>query len=300
MRTLYEELLAGGLSKFKRSNQPINIDILEKEFDKAEIIKADNVARYLFSGTDQDEWDIFEDFPNVAPVFENMFIEYNFPLDVLLKDRTIHMPEELGGTKIGVFIGVKENEPGPDDIRWCLNCFVWMKQSWMGGEIQLSPAYFFIMVDKYGKPVSVRDGKVKYCIDKNYTREQADVIYHRTIGHLWVPLLTLSFMHCKNVSVVSNAPHRSPSGRNRHSPRVTFKTLEIEPMKKVLQAEGQSDTEGLKRALHICRGHFKDYRERGLFGKFKDIYWWDSQVRGNISQGIVDKDYSVNLDKGDA
>ena len=80
-------------------------------------------------------------------------------------------------------------------------------------------------------------------------------------------------------------------------PTVRYHVLEIEPLKRILRTEGKSEETGLKRALHICRGHFKDYREHGLFGKFKDIYWWDSQVRGNLSEGIVNKDYSVDAPK---
>ena len=41
------------------------------------------------------------------------------------------------------------------------------------------------------------------------------------------------------------------------------------------------------------RGHFKDYSVKGLFGKYKKVYWWDSQVRGEVIGGVVDKDYRV-------
>ena len=74
---------------------------------------------------------------------------------------------------------------------------------------------------------------------------------------------------------------------------MTFKTLEIEPMKRALKHEGQSETAGLKKALHICRGHFKDYSKHGLFGKYKGLYWWDSHVRGSTEEGVVVKDYAV-------
>jgi len=70
--------------------------------------------------------------------------------------------------------------------------------------------------------------------------------------------------------------------------------LEIEPMKKVLKSEGNIDEVGLQRALHICRGHFKDYSNgKGLFGKHKGLYWWDSTVRGTESEGKIIKDYNI-------
>jgi len=105
-------------------------------------------------------------------------------------------------------------------------------------------------------------------------------------------------MHCKNVQLKTQIPpaplskkYQKKTGR----PLVKYKVLEIEPMKKVLRTEGQSETLGLKHALHICRGHFKDYSNgSGLFGKYKGLYWWESTVRGNPANGVVIKDYNVN------
>jgi hypothetical protein len=50
-------------------------------------------------------------------------------------------------------------------------------------------------------------------------------------------------------------------------------------MCKQLDAAGAKDPGGLPRALHIMRGHFKDYREgRGLFGKVHGMWWWDFRL----------------------
>lgn len=66
-------------------------------------------------------------------------------------------------------------------------------------------------------------------------------------------------------------------------------------MKKVLASEGGAESTGIKRALHIARGHFSDYREgRGLFGKHHGIYWWDPQLRGSVSEGYAPKDYIID------
>jgi hypothetical protein len=56
-------------------------------------------------------------------------------------------------------------------------------------------------------------------------------------------------------------------------------------------ANGGGEAES--KALHFVRGHFKDYSAKGLFGKYKKVYWWDSQVRGEVKGGVVDKDYRV-------
>lgn len=123
--------------------------------------------------------------------------------------------------------------------------------------------------------------------------------YRCRVGTAMSPLLLgFSFLHCKNVTIHTNEPpeclQRARKRRNR-PPMITYKTLEIEPMKQVLRTEGQVEKVGLKQALHICRGHFKDYREKGLFGmeSRKGIYWWDMHVRGTPASGVVVKDYKV-------
>lgn len=43
-------------------------------------------------------------------------------------------------------------------------------------------------------------------------------------------------------------------------------------------------------ALHWVRGHFKDYRETGLFGRAKGVYWWSPHLAGKADR-VVLKDY---------
>lgn len=108
-------------------------------------------------------------------------------------------------------------------------------------------------------------------------------------------LMALTFMACKNVTVregeLAEVKQRVVAGQR--IPQVKYKVLEIQPMIKVMRDAAVGIT-GKKSPLHVCRGHFKDYRERGLFGKVKGIYWWDHHVRGNADEGVVFKDYSVN------
>lgn len=109
-------------------------------------------------------------------------------------------------------------------------------------------------------------------------------------------LFATSLMHAKNVELVDNplppkvAKRRQKDGK----PVVTFKTLKIESMRKQAMNAREGGDTSAKRALHLVRGHFKDYREGGgLFGKYNGLYWWDMHVAGNEKAGIVVKDYSV-------
>ena len=79
------------------------------------------------------------------------------------------------------------------------------------------------------------------------------------------------------------------------TPLLDYRVLNIEPMKRVLKAEGGLDKSGPKVALHICRGHFKDYRDGpGLFGQHTGTWWWEGSLRGSLAKGKVEKGYRVN------
>lgn len=110
-------------------------------------------------------------------------------------------------------------------------------------------------------------------------------------------LLSVSFMHCKNVVLSPVEPPRKSSlkhERKHGSPLSRYHILEIEPMKTVLKTEGRVEEVGLKRALHIARGHFRTYsEEKPLFGKFAGTVWIAQHARGSRDRGEVAKDYAI-------
>ena len=109
-----------------------------------------------------------------------------------------------------------------------------------------------------------------------------------------------ALLNCKNVSTDS---HDFPNRRSiHHYKRIgkpyfeKYYTLKLEVPGNKKRSENKKDieTDGYNRAFHICRGHFKIYTEANpLFGKYTGTYWWNSQVRGDIETGIIDKDYSL-------
>jgi hypothetical protein len=115
-------------------------------------------------------------------------------------------------------------------------------------------------------------------------------------------LLTISFMHCKNVDVVRVDPPPKLSrraARQRGNPLTSYYVLDIQPMRRVLDTEGEAQARGLRHALHICRGHFKTFTEEApLFGRHVGTYWWEAQARGTTEMGVIEKDYRVRLDEG--
>lgn len=125
-------------------------------------------------------------------------------------------------------------------------------------------------------------------------REQISI---RIPSRLYPFLFATSLMHAKNVELVDlpGPPPKIAKRRKREGkPVITFKTLNIHPIRKQYPEREEKES-GDKRSFHIVRGHFKDFREKGLFGsdKHKGIYWWDMHTAGDADIGIVAKDYKV-------
>jgi hypothetical protein len=110
-------------------------------------------------------------------------------------------------------------------------------------------------------------------------------------------LFAISLLHCKNVSLelVPTSARIQRKRDRRYTPGIRYKRLVVEPMREAMRRErtGAEPGDTVKHALHICRGHFKDYREKGLFGRYKGIYWWEQHVRGDAQYGEIRKDYVV-------
>jgi hypothetical protein len=110
-------------------------------------------------------------------------------------------------------------------------------------------------------------------------------------------LLAVSLANCRNTKRIEHAPRPKLSKRCEAvygKPAVKYYTLEIDPIKRILETEGRIGEVGLQRALHLCRGHFADYRNgNGLFGKHKGLFWVGPHLRGSAKQGVVIKNYEI-------
>jgi len=176
----------------------------------------------------------------------------------------------------------------------------WMFLEYQRGRIVGPAVQVCFYVDGTGKviPVTAPDGSPRHLTFSSWQPfsydEQCNL--QEGLAALLFPVwLALSFCHCKNVEVVpQHHLQRGKPQRYRGRPRVVYHTLNIHPMRRVLQGEGHSASTGLKRALSICRGHFKDYAQgKGLFGKLHGLYWWEQHLRGASQSGVSVADYAV-------
>lgn len=119
-------------------------------------------------------------------------------------------------------------------------------------------------------------------------------------NYLAPALLAVSLLHCRNVDRVEHQPSEKLSKahqRRSGKPLTRYWTLDIDPMRQVLEADGDLRHSGLRHALHICRGHFKTYTpDAPLFGQHTGTYWWPSYARGDRKLGEIAKEYRIRIE----
>ena len=271
-------------------------DHIMRYLSEAQVFEITNVSDYYYSHTDQEEWDLFQDFPCVMPPFDCVWFEYKGPRVILSKE--FGRQEQIGPLPtLGVLVC---SMPAPDNeiVKNGTIQTVMVFYRPGGSETifgaETTAAYF---VDQAGVPTSHMANKVIYMGHTDAMGHAVqDLQYLQSAFTFAHPaLLAMTFLNCKNTQVIQRSPDQKLSRidvKKGRPPLVTFRTLEIEQVKQLVGYK-QGQAGGLKKALHVARGHFKDYRERGLFGRTKGLFWWGPAIRGTSSAGTVIKDYSI-------
>jgi hypothetical protein len=294
------ELLAGGqLIPLPQDKRGWIAGDLAAAALEAQVILAGHVHEYA-----QEHPDGIPDFPDMplcVPPFPVMIIEFG-QITVRLRC-TDGRPEQKDRSYVAALLisqrvrDYKGTVPpdihvGPDDWRISIAWLYTIRNRWVS--LQHGENLY---VTEDGRPVDASIASI-------YGHEEMDDeitgiwnVYQltRLIG------MTLGLLNCRNTVLVDRSPKpprkSKPKKAAKPKYRLRVHTLEVKPIRKKYRGEApESDEEAPRRrhSLHICRGHFKDFRDGpGLFGKYRGVYWWDAQQRGTKSVGIVEKDYDV-------
>jgi hypothetical protein len=272
----------------------------------AQIIMAQNACD-LYWKHSRNIWEYESDFPNSSPPFPAFFVESVRPECIVMGDEVTSAagcPEQWG-----FFFWVQDHIHGAVDFpvptdaggidslslgaRWTMQ-FSLILRTKKSEAPEFLPVLGFLAVAGDGKILRVPTFLVGGSGDQDMRQKVSNLA-----EALLKPILfSLSFLHCKNVEYVACEPDHQLNRERRKAglkPFLRYHTIDIEPMKKVLRTEGNSETEGLKRAMHICRGHFATYsEEKPLFGRTAGTFWVPAHVRGSLKEGVVVSDYRVN------
>jgi hypothetical protein len=282
-------------------------------WDACMVIDGTNVTRYTCDNRVSQGVDLYTDYPNLAPPFQIFFIESRVPERLKIGDK--YQPWTIPIQTWGNLFLVSDIEQFTEylqkhghkfdinpDTKWVISTVTICEAD----NVIYQPAILFsFCIAADGSVLPVKKGSndkndlawIATILRDNGKYGEHTELYKNTSLLTLLSLATIPFLHCKNVEMVPNKPEQRTQHRavKRYGqPLCTYHTLKIRPMQRILETEGRLSETGIRQALHICRGHFKDFRNgTGLFGKFKGLYWWDQQLRGAPEFGVVDKDYEV-------
>lgn len=306
------------------------IDQAENRFDQRllsgnEFIDISSVARWFYEENERSSYDLDTDLPSVVSPWPVAWLEYKEPPTLRIGSTVQVNP--LAGRLVGAGLQCWPIDDGEAALKNDIMLTEFLRQfhghanvSGTDREKRQSIIDELIATERFPKwfqqMVVFHEGRSKainlLCVEFMYLDEDGKVCGDSSIefanpglqreGNTFVTTFAfaLSLLHCKNVKLEDVAvPQKVQAKREKRGiPNIIFKTLVIEPLRQQVRREAAEDPTGeqnhIKRALHIARGHFKDYRNGpGLFGKYQGLYWWDMHVRGKAEAGVVVKDYQV-------
>lgn len=277
---------------------------LYRPVTKPSLVCVDNVAQYYFEGISQETFNWEKDFPNIAPPWPTVLYFMTVPRSVaghkgqeyailVSSNESDGFANEMWANSLRESFG-QEIEPAIQHAlpraKWISEVVIFTPSSSAYAYRPLAHTVLFI--DPAGRYLRPTPSRMHIWRHNSHLPDLAVEALEHVVGPV---LLAISFLHCKNTVIedVCPPPKLAKRTMQRHGvPLNTYKVLNIQPVAAVLAAAGKG--ESLVKRLHICRGHFKDYRQRGVFGKAKGLFWWGQHVRGNKDLGMVTKEYAVH------
>jgi len=262
-------------------------------------IDIDNVARWIQAEVNENSFDWDKWIGSIICPFEKSHFTYHvkdsaFYASVVVDIIDVH--NDYGDKEIDRMIGMYR-ESMHEDTRWLMSmaCF-YSRRADGSDSTPLGRMTITLDVDGFemrSKYFSAPEQVIALGKDE----VESAKFFTKTII---VPVLVaISLLHCKNIELVSKPVTRAMRRRVERTgkPMVIEKVLELEPFKRKVINQTSNGHTGLTLAMHICRGHFREYsEEKPLFGKYSGKYWIPQHARGDKGTGEISKDYKVKLD----
>lgn len=275
-------------SRVHHAGAPMSLDGVEA-FDVSDVLR-------MFWESPKDEFPYsWAEIPNAAPPFQSYFMFGSMPSVCVAGGTKL---TGHGGKQIGALFYCKKRESGG----WIVNVVM------VGGRNPVWQPFGLAFRVKSDGLIDVFENGNRFAVygPRDMASEARKMglseqqVVESVSGVAYPFVLATSILHCKNVSARRvNVPTRLAAAQAKKGrPSYTYSVLDIAPLRRMLStAEGTPIGGGsMMRALHVCRGHFKDYRDgQGLFGKHRDIYWWEQSIRGNTDAGVHVKDYRLGV-----
>jgi hypothetical protein len=273
-------------------------------------IEATNVARffddsYLASGSGDAFW---SDLKCLVPPHDKFFVEWDKPARVPFARRmgilfVACKPEEAEGVARAMIGQGAESTPAKiAEFRKDPRCrWIYLTMDFLEFPFQDDGEHISGLRGPYhiGTIAVAEDGAVL-----NFWMSHASAAIPRdesmeVAASSLVGWTTLSMMNCANITTVEHkVPDAFQKARKKagKKPLVSYHTVKVDLDKTPHAIDAESlPGDGSTPRRHKKRGHMKDYRGgKGLFGRYKGIWYWGPTLAGSEEEGVVVSDYEVN------
>ena len=268
-------------------------------------IEASNVARFFADSYESDSEAFWSDLKCLVPPHEKFFVEWERPVIGAAKRMGMLFvachPEQAEATA-RAFLGAgahttpaKITEFRQDArCRWIFLTFDFMEFPTRPDDGHISG---FRGPYHVGTVSVAEDGTLL-----KFWMSHASVLSEEQSMHVGIASLvgwtTVAMLNCANIDTVAHhVPDAFQRARTRRGkkPLVSYHTIRVNLDKtpRSIAAEQLPGDAPAKR-LHRKRGHMKDYRRgKGLFGRYKGIWYWGPSLSGSEDAGVVVSDYEV-------
>ena len=270
--------------EYRHDNFEALMVLMHEQMRGAVAVDCSNVYEYAIDTFNGKVFSFRDDVPNCMPQFPSMFLEY----------------VETGGTRVGWFIHAFEDSTCGKNHAFTVVGHMFLAMIGSDGSMDAHLlGCIGIAINENG--IAIGNAGVMPSFNKKMSNKDYEDAKSLLLTSSVFPFLAISFMHCKNVSITAVQPEKAIEKQRLKAglkPFLRYHTININPMKQILKTEGDAEQSGLKKALHICRGHFSSYTEdKPLFGRkgMHGQFWTPAHVRGSIAKGIVNSDYKVGI-----
>lgn len=268
-------------------------DVIRRIVSSRPIVVIDNVAD-LYWGTNQYHGWEFEEIPNAAMPFDFATFTWKMPWIIVGNNGFEQRPFESAACVVGCY-DMRTWTPNDNvypvhpSTRFVVIVYVAVRRN---GDTIVFPDRCVFNVLENGR---ICKSEINVC------EGAGELFLDAASSSVFTALLGISFMHCKNVEVkdVSNE-YRTEYGKKftgKKLPQLKWHTIHVAPTIRKIKEVAATECGGdVRKALHICRGHFRTYDEnsKGLFGRLHGTYFIPQHTRGDIANGQVLKDYVVS------
>jgi hypothetical protein len=266
--------------------------VLWRYLPEAQVYRIDDVARFVERTriTPGRTLDTTKEIPNVAPLAPVTWVEWN----------TIGLKWEKTHCRMGalvVYYEVPEDHEFYDSGKWYIEMIPFKYT--VDDYITYPDFSLLALVAKDGTIVMLRHVPDDDVERSSISEKQSGMVTLET----YFALTGICFAHCRGVRATE---HRQPRQQRRarqranQPPLFDYRTIDIGPAVGILRKEGHIERNGIAVALHLCRGHFRNYTDEApLFGKYTGTVYIPMHLRGRDVTRTIIHDYRVRANDQD-